>query len=257
MCKCRIGESVIVRIVNSPAKYSIEELPGDTWEIRRTKQIIRAILRAKNEVNATTEALAKSCSAYLGEPDAVKVSTLNGLFAGKRKTISVIETQMFADVLFTPLSSLLYPEGEAVEIRPGHHVKSSDALAESLVPEVLKGFRNGGRTEAVLNVIRGVDTLEAATRRFIWADRTEQRTADAYLREVKFTASVLRMALDKLNGYDKLGMDLPETCEWVLTIPHEDMITPAFLLGLEPLFDGFVIDGYRMEAIHVEHQEEA
>lgn len=109
-----------MRFVNSTPKYSMQALPGDDWEVRLTKTVIRNIAMLKDEQGITTEQLARRCNEFLGESDAIKTSTLNGLFAGKRKAISVPEMVMFATALGVPVISLLAsPWVQELEVRPG------------------------------------------------------------------------------------------------------------------------------------------
>lgn len=103
------------------AKYSINPLPSDGWEARFTKQVARSVAFHKDSLGITTEELAARCGEFLNEPGAVKASTLNGLFAGKRKSIGIAEVFMFATALEVPVMSLLVPLGivDDVEVRPG------------------------------------------------------------------------------------------------------------------------------------------
>lgn len=118
-----------VRFVNSAPKYSLQALPGDDWEVRLTKAIIRNISWLKDEQGITTEQLARRCDEFLGTSGATKTSTLNGLFAGKRKTISVPEVIMFATALSVPVMALLAPSRvQEIEVRPGSTMNPVAAL---------------------------------------------------------------------------------------------------------------------------------
>lgn len=118
--------------MNTSPKFSSDALPGDDWETRRTKEIIRNISLLKEMQGFTTEELRKRCNAFLSEPDRIKVSTLNGLFAGKRKTISATEVEMFASALDVPLQAVLFhPNQPQVEVRPGQCVTPLEAIRHS------------------------------------------------------------------------------------------------------------------------------
>lgn len=123
-----------VRIMNSQApKYSLHPLPGDSWEVRFTKQVARNILRAKDDAGLTTGQLATRCNEFLGSEDQVKLSTLNGLFAGKRRSIGVSEIFMFAAALDKPAFELLLsPDTEQSEVRPGQMMSTAEAIKTAL-----------------------------------------------------------------------------------------------------------------------------
>lgn len=109
--------------MNTLPKYSTSPLPGDDWETRYTKAIVRNMIRVKEMQGFTTQRFVDRCNEFLGETDKVKLSSINGLFAGKRKTISTAELQMFASALDVPVLGLLYPpQSEDIEIRPGYKV---------------------------------------------------------------------------------------------------------------------------------------
>lgn len=249
-----------MHIVNtkSPPKYSIEELPGDSWEKRRTKQTVRAIIRAKNEMNVTTEALASACNKYLGEPDSVKPATLNGLFAGKRESISLVEVQMFAAVLYMSVVDLLYPAGENIEIRPGEFASSPDALGKALSPPVLGvGMRSLGRAEAVLNLLRRIIWLEDATARAIWAIRTQgESTVNERIQRLIWEVSSFNDAFLTLEVIDEKPLTVPSTVDWALENQDAESITPSFILTLEPRFEGQSVGNYKLNGhSDVEHPE--
>lgn len=115
--------------MNSSPKYSVQALPGDDWEVRYTKTIVRTIVSLKEQLGITTEELAARCNLFLHEPDKIKTSTLNGLFAGKRKSISVPEVIMFAAALNTPVMSLISPPWvQGIEVRPGERMEAVRAM---------------------------------------------------------------------------------------------------------------------------------
>lgn len=156
--------SASVAFVNSSAaKYSTDALPGDTWETRRTKQTVRAIARAKTELRITTEELAARCSEFLG--DEVKPTTLNGLFAGKRKSLSTAEVEMFAAVVRVSTLDLLYPPGEMVEVEPGRTLPSADALILAMQPESNPApwprLADDDRVVSCFEIVRLIDDLQA------------------------------------------------------------------------------------------------
>ncbi|MDJ0337621.1 helix-turn-helix transcriptional regulator [Cryobacterium sp. PH31-O1] len=105
-------------------KFSLDNLPGDDWEVRFTKGIVRTIAHYRDLRGLTTEQLAAKCSEALGEPGKIKGNTLNGLFAGKRKSIGMAEMLVFARALDVPPIFLMLPmaTGDDVEIGPGESI---------------------------------------------------------------------------------------------------------------------------------------
>lgn len=160
-------------IVNSSPKYSLEPLEGDEWEVRRTKQILRAVVREKEARRVTTEVLAARCSAFLGAPESVKKATLNGLFAGKRKTISITELTMLARALGVAIWDLVYPVREEIEVRPGVFMSSADALvADSFISLPVVGSGNMVHLPGRL-----VDTSRLITRSEVLTDHVARAIA--------------------------------------------------------------------------------
>lgn len=110
---------------------SIQDLPGDDWETRFSKQVARNIAAYKSERKMTTKELAEACNEIYGEPGRVKIATLNGLFVGKRKSIGIGEILVFARALKVTPIMLMVPviNGEVVEILPGHFMSVADAAS--------------------------------------------------------------------------------------------------------------------------------
>jgi hypothetical protein len=105
----------------APSKpTSIDELPDDDWEARFTKAIVRNLARLRAYAGMTIDEFATACDEVAGEPGRFKANTLQGLFAGKRKTIALSELVIFAEALRVPLIALLVPvvEPEAIEWTP-------------------------------------------------------------------------------------------------------------------------------------------
>jgi len=103
-----------------PAKYSLSPLPGDDWEVRFTKGVVQNIARYRDLRGFTTADLAAACNAIYGEADHIKASTLNGLFAGKRKSIGIAEILVFALALNVPPIALLFAsDNRQIEVSPG------------------------------------------------------------------------------------------------------------------------------------------
>lgn len=263
----------IVRFVNTtPAKYSLEVLPGDAWETRRTKQIARAILRAKNKRSLTTEQLAERCSKFLGEPGAVKTATLNGLFAGKRKAISATELTMFAKMLGVPSVDLLYPLGEDIEVRPGVFQTSSEALAQDLSVSLpspggeLYLFLSDSRTEALLNYLRAETELVQKTIDAIGALHRwpgVNTIIQPKLQMLKWVLSEYQTAKGRLESIDDRIPPVRRDLEWAADLnPNviEGDGAKDLLLAIEPQMEGWSSGDYELRAgamIDGEHQEEA
>ncbi len=241
--------AIVPIVITNGQKYSIEALPGDPWETRRAKQIIRAIIRAKNSIRPamTTQDLARACSSYLGEADAVKTGTLNGLFAGTRKSISAQEVEMFASVLYMDVLELLYPAGEQVEVRPGQFKNSADALADAIMPPVMDNPMRFGRTEAIVTLVRTAGELEDSTARAIVAIKTgATEYISISIQHIRYLALALKEQHSALGNLDSQGLQLTGTVRWALSMFEQGQITPEFLLSLEPLFAGHSVGDYRI-----------
>ncbi|TFC00261.1 MULTISPECIES: hypothetical protein [unclassified Cryobacterium] len=244
-------------------KYSIEDLPSDAWDVRRTKQVARAILRAKTSLNVTTGQLAERCNHFLGDPEAVKTSTLNGLFAGKRRAISSTELEMFSAVLMVSVLELLYPTGEMIEIRPGSVVSSSDALVGALGVTFVIGQHsvyNGGRDATVLEVVQRAHMVDTYTGRTIHALRSwgpEHSQSRINLEQLRYAASNLNARIRALASLGETPPTIPASASWALGL-NEEAITGEFILSaVEPLFagKGISIGDYRLGGTVVEHPE--
>lgn len=244
---------VIVLIVNTP-KYSIEDLPGDTWEVRRTKQVARAILRTKIARGMTTDALAKQCSVYLGEENAVKTSTLNGLFAGKRRTISFTEIEMFSQVLGISMLELLYPVAETVEVRPGVTKTSADALVRSLKAVLDFGQTTlwvQSRDAAVLDVIERAWTVDMHAGKAIYAVQKfgpEHSQSRLNLEKLKYAVFSFKNAVRRLKEHGEQIPSIPKTVEWALEFEGDEVPVDFLLFAIEPLYKdtGTLIGDYRL-----------
>lgn len=252
--------SVTVLIVSSAPKYTLDDLPTDGWEVRRTKQIVRAMVSAKNELGMTTEQLASRCNEWLGETDAVKPATLNGLFTGKRKSLSVTEVEMFAAVLLLPLLDLIYPPKQAVEARPRHEVASVDALVTALRPLVyFPGYRGpygvpvGSRAEEVLSFVRAAWSVENSAVRAIGEVRTsgwDDAYAKTRIERFKVAITELNHQASKLEERFGEVPTLQEGSRWALAVnggpAWDDEIDDELLNRIEPLFVGHEYKGYRL-----------
>lgn len=84
-------------------------MTASTWESDFTAVLVRNIAAVRADVGMTIEAFATRCNEVVGEPDRFKPNTLQGLFAGKRKNLSVAELVVFAEVLGLPIASMLIP----------------------------------------------------------------------------------------------------------------------------------------------------
>jgi transcriptional regulator with XRE-family HTH domain len=93
---------------NPEARYSLSPLDADDWEVKFTKSVVRNIARYRDERGITTAELAQACNEIYGEEGKVKASTLNGMFAGKRKSIGVAELLVFAQALNVPPLALVF-----------------------------------------------------------------------------------------------------------------------------------------------------
>lgn len=250
--------------MNNAPKYSLEPLDGDEWEVRRTKQILRAVQRDKEARRLTTEALAERCSRFLGEPDSVKKATLNGLFAGKRKTISITELTMLSRALGTPLWDLLYPVGEDIEVRPGVVMSSADALvADSFLSFPVSGAGENNRLHLPGRL---VDTSQLITQSEVLADHVVRAIAHLragvglghHLSSAAYQAFELRL---KIASYEERYGEIPTLNSGVREVAElrfnrnevaqggdaADQFA-AQLLAIEHLFAGVSIGNYQLGA---------
>ena len=110
-------------------KLSINALPGDDWETRLSKQVARNISFYKYLQKLTTKQLAEICNEIYKGNGEIKVPTLNGLFHGKRKSISIGEIMVFARALKVAPIMLMLPvaTAEDIEIVPGETVEPLEA----------------------------------------------------------------------------------------------------------------------------------
>jgi hypothetical protein len=230
-------------------KFSIETLNSDGWEARRTKQIARAVLKLKNERGYTTDQLARRCSRFMGADGSVKTATLNGLFAGKRKTVSVTEVQMFAYALDASVVDLMYPPAEVVEVRPSRFVSSADALVESLDFVLKLGnvtLPTNSRLELVLDIAKAFMQIEHETTSAIYSVRVHgDAVANPKIEMLRYRVQNLQSNLRKLvERGDKPPTHSP-AMDWVVEVAPE-AIGPAYLTSIEPFFKGTTVGEYRL-----------
>lgn len=115
---------------------ALQYAEGDSWGVRRTKQIVREISAWRATRGLTTEVLAERCTEWLGETEnPVTTAWLNSLFAGKRKGLSLAEIEMFAAVLRVNLLELVYPTGERVEVKPELMRESADVIVRASISQ--------------------------------------------------------------------------------------------------------------------------
>lgn len=245
-CKHATHQGASVAFVNtSPPKYSLEPLVGDDWETRRAKQVIRAVVRAKNEIKVTTEELARRCSELTGRE--VKTATLNGIFAGKRKAVSLSDLEAFSQALIVPLTDLLYPPGEEIEVRPDIFMSAADALTSSLTrgPFDLPALR----TSRLLLFKQTTWRLERATEAALDA---LMAPADAEPSpEVKSRLEILRFAIFEFQKEyygieaDNDSPTLSKRVSWALDAYPLEVVTARYVENLRPLFHTEAGDGER------------
>lgn len=219
-------------------QYSITRLPGDDWEIRFTKQVVRNIAHYKDELRLTTEQLAERCSEAYGEPGKVKGSTLNGLFAGKRKSIGAAEIMIFAAALGVPPVMLMLPIGleETVEARPGYFAPIGRATLGFNGLEAWRGFheptRTGPADERLVSYVFSAwkaeddfhETLSATIRTYI---RDFDSAFDVALiiaiQRLKNAVKVLQTARMELRREGIAPEDLDAPFQWADEVADEDV----------------------------------
>ena len=166
---------------------SSNALPGDDWSVRLTKQTFRTITYYKDAMGITTAELARRFSEAVGDPDAMKTTTLNNLLAGKRKSISFSEIVTFAYALGLPPIALMVPLTEAGAIQ---------ALPE--------------------RDLTGLQFYEAIIGHQTWSRFPENQAAD----EPQKTEHILDL-IEKYRGEDQHFIDELESLGHVLTTPVE------------------------------------
>lgn len=246
--------------VNNDQKYSLDPLEGDEWEVRRTKQVLRAVVRAKEKQALTTEQLASRCSDFMGQQGAVKRATLNGLFAGKRKSLSIAELTMLASALRKSMWDLIYPVGEEVEVSPGRFISSADALVnETFVSLPVTGQGNvaliPGRVAATIEVIQAAEVLTDHVMRAIAHARagvgnTHHLSSAAY-EAFELRTKVASYARDygdapTLSDAVRFVIDLQFNRNNVANGGPAARVFESQLLSIEHYFDGISIGGYRL-----------
>lgn len=171
---------------------ALDPREGDDWMQRRTKQVIREISKQRAEAGLTTEELADRCNAWLGSSQpGITVAWLNSLFAGKRKTLTVPELEMFAATLRLGLDKLLYPVASDVETRPGQRTPSADALMSALDRDQ--------STRALDGQVLLMRADRFASRAAAFAEGDEYET----LSSVKSAAETLRYAMQHYEATSK------------------------------------------------------
>ncbi|WP_159576065.1 hypothetical protein [Microbacterium sp. 8M] len=208
---------------------------------------------------------------FMGEVGSVKKATLNGLFAGKRKTLSITELAMLADALHVSMWDLIYPVGEEIEVRPGHFASAADALANDALVTLPGGrettwSRVPGRIVETAEVVMAGESLNNHVTRAI-AHARAGVGQDNHLASAAYEAFELRT---RLGTYEKFYGDaptLPESVRRVLAmsfnrneVAQGGEAARAFelqLLTLEDLFVGVSIGSYQLGRGNGKHQAEA
>ena len=222
--------------MNTQPKFSLLPLSGDDWETRYTKSIIRNMVKIKDLQGFTTQDLVDRCNQFLGEENKIKLATLNGLFAGKRKSITAAELQMFASALDVPLLTLLYlPQEDTLEIRPGHTATSSYAIRHSAA--IWNFYEGDSALDLEKSLDSGHDPASYATYLLVrtWFTRWDlyehvvrlmnaigagepDETLEHYAKAV---TPVLYRIQDERKQIRELGVKpdpMPETYDWVDTL---------------------------------------
>lgn len=195
--------------MSTDPKTSPEPLPGDDWETRLTKQVARTVNHYRRASGLTTKLFAEMCNIELrdnhaGPSQEVRPTTLNNLFAGKRKTIGLGEIMLFARVLGVPPVALMTPVG----VEPLSEAWPSGVRPAELVFDAIVGNERWGslleEVEASVADVEGgqealdrhsaafsksrvaiVDRSQRITELLLWHGRSKQ---DLMRRAVLFTA---------------------------------------------------------------------
>lgn len=212
-------------------KLGLEAQGEDSWELARTKQVLRAVVAAKNQRGLTTAQLAELCSAFSGED--IKTATLNGLFAGKRKSLSINELVMFATVLRVPILDLLFPAREDIRLDANRTMQSSSAVAASM------GWfsPNLGADRASVIFLTGmaVELVAMDAQAAIEAYRTYGRGGEAVIALEKLRASVRNLRRNMAKFAENNWGEPPHLrrhVNWVRGVEGDDL-TFEMLPGIE------------------------
>lgn len=252
------------RSQDASRRYSLDPLPGDEWEVRRTKQILRAVVRQKNELKMTTEELAKRCAKFL-DVEEFKPATLNGLFSGKRKSVSATELEMFSAVLHCSVLDLLYPPGEEIEAPDGSKRPSGAALVANthvMLPTASGPIWVGGRVASIVELMSAYRNVEHHMVNLIGTYRLgygESRTREKYF-QLGWALSALEHRIEEHEkGYSEPPPYLPSGISHLLDLALEapdspdgfsmDLVLPR-ILDLEPYFEGHSFGRYKLGANH-------
>ncbi|MGM1018008.1 MAG: hypothetical protein ACQEW8_10770 [Actinomycetota bacterium] len=220
----------------------------------------------------TTEQLAERCSTFLGAPNAMKRATLNGLFAGKRKSLSITELSMLSNALHADLWDFVYPAGEEIEVRPGRFAASADALVSEMfvsLPIVGAGktVRFPGRLIAAAEIVSAAENLADHVVRAI-AHARVGIGAGHHLASAAYEAFDLRV---KLGSYERTYREDPPSIAAGVSAVVELSFNrnevaqgaeaarrfEAELLAIEYLFAGVSIGEYKLGGPGGQPQAEA
>ncbi|TFD80303.1 hypothetical protein E3T54_03485 [Cryobacterium sp. Sr8] len=220
-------------------KFSLDDLPGDDWEVRFTKQVVRNVARYRDLRGLTTEQLAAGCSEVFGEPGKVKGNTLNGLFAGKRKNIGIAELLVFAQALNVPPIALVLPmDNSDVVISPKQFGAASAFHAylwfngES-APDSSPSSEEFFAASAPLRWVRAAtDQMRKVIQmnyEMIALDRAENKTG---IRETRYTTDFdLESAIEALamlrQRLNEKSISAPALPDWLSFVDREPLLVPS------------------------------
>lgn len=217
-------------------------MTADEWETRYTRVIVRNLSKLRENAGYTIEQFARRCDEVVGEPGRFKPNTLQALFAGKRKNVSISEAEVFAEALRIPLAAILVPiaTGESLPTPRGDHrsafgawqhltgegmTSSTDAAAE--VFHELGGVSSFGRALSDLRsdlfAFRYFDPDYAGAVKVI-------TPRGVLLEQVR---GALRLCSASLRQFDRAGFTVDEDDPLVLWARH----TNADYLTEEALVD--------------------
>lgn len=236
----------------SDQKTSAYPLPGDDWEVRFTKTIVRSIAHYKTAAGLTTRDLAAACGVAAGDPDYLKPTTLNNLLAGKRRSIGVAELLVFAQALEVPPLALLVPLGveDTVEYWPNHSMSTADAvhLLTSSPWEMLGSDIEDaapGRAAVILRLLRQHDAADAALADQVWQVGAqilegEQAPAllEAGLRGVQASWRLLKGFRTSLRERNVTPRGLGPLTAWVDSLDSSAVDLHTIRALVEPLRSG-------------------
>lgn len=236
-------------------KTGIEDLPGDDWEARFTKQVVRNIARYKDERSMSTVDLASRYSEVVGELGALKPTTLNNLLAGKRSRIAITEILLFAKALNVPPVALVFAsDNRSIEVSPRQvrDVQAFEGYRWFLGEVALGGTPDrrafdhaGAPFRHLREVVDMLTKIEYSNAELIALERAQRETglSQAYpdLSQERELGRDLDVMNSRRRNLSERGIRLPPLPEYLSFIDEDPFVLPSRL----PITVALPVDLYR------------